>query len=141
MKKLLKLILLSTLIFNVACKEATEEIEEASVALCLDEGVDEVTDEGGNESYLEFAFCAEVRSEEDINKLKSECRADLIQDGRSCENFFVESDETGVCTFQNSGKVYLGHFFENNALEGEKDNFISSKEEECNKEGGVWRII
>ena len=140
MKTLLKLILLSTLILNVACKEATEEVEEVKVAICLDENFEEITD-GDDIFILDFAFCAEARSEEDINKLKSECRVALIQDGRKCENFFVESDETGICTFQSSGKVYLGHFFDQNAQENQKNNFISKKEQDCNDEGGVWSII
>ena len=107
MKALLKLILLSTLILNVACKEATEEIEEVKVAICLDEQTDLINED---QNLLDYSICKEVYSKDDVDKLTTSCQGDLIVNDSTCEDYFAENQEVAKCIIGDRVKVYLGTF-------------------------------
>lgn len=136
MKTLLKLILLSTLILNVACKEATEEVEEIKVAICLDEQTYLINED---QDRLDYSICKEVYSKDDIDKLTTSCQGDLIVDDSTCEDYFAENQDVAKCIIGDRVKVYFGNFIDQAAAEGQKERFLNDAQTECVGEfRGAW---
>ena len=138
MKTLLKLILLSTLILNVACKEATEEVEEVKVAICLDEQTYLINED---QDRLDYSICEEVYSKDDVDKLTTSCQGDLIVDDSTCEDYFAENQDVAKCIIGDRAKVYYGNFILAGADEGQKANFLSDAQAYCiDVLQGAWAV-
>ena len=138
MKKLFKLILLFSLIFNVACKEATQEVDsinvsEAITAICWDE----FNVENDEAIVLDYSVCKEVSLSNQVESLQAFCgQTEIITNGMKCSDVMLPDEEYGKCVNGDSSETLVGLFI--GVEEGVVADLLSVKQLDCISSGGVW---